>query len=169
MNWMTAGALAGAVILGGVTTFLAVALIRLWRYRRAPADAFEAGYEPLRYSVMRRLIAEEDFEFLAAQPGYRPEIGARLRRDRRRIFRMYLRSLAQDFHSLHAAARKTVADAPERHADLVGMLVQCQVTFWRRMLMVELRLLSPASRLPQFDIAQLLQPMESIRVHLADA
>ena len=169
MNWM-AGAWAGAVVLGGAVVLLALVTIRLLLDRasktsRPSVDEFSS----MRYQAMMGLTSEEDFEFLAAQPGYRKEIGVRLRRERRRIFRMYLRALAADFRSLHAAARTLVAEAPERHADLVGMLVGCQVTFWGRMVLVELRLLTPTARLPKLDVESLLQPMESLRLHMADA
>lgn len=167
MNWTMAGALASMTILGGGTAFLCIILTRLLRYRRADLSACQPDlpvqFDPVRYEVMTRLMAEEDFEFLASQPGYSRSIGARLRRERRRIFRMYLHALAADFYSMHAAARKIVADSPEHDADLVGMLIHCQLIFWRRMFMVELRLLAPGAPLPKLDVAALLQPMESMR------
>jgi hypothetical protein len=170
MNWMAAGVWAGAVILGGAVVLLAIVTIRLLLDRaskpsRPPVDEFSLT----RYQAMMGLTSEEDFEFLAAQPGYRKEIGMRMRRERRRIFRMYLRALAADFRSLHAAARTLVAEAPERHADLVGLLIGCQLRFWRRMALVELRLLTPTARLPKLDMAPLLQPLESLRLHMVAA
>jgi len=168
MNWMTAGSLASAVVLGGAVVLLTIVLVRLYRASESDAPVVEE-FSLVRYQPMIGLTSEEDFEFLAAQPGYRKEIGARLRRERRRIFRMYLRALAADFRSLHAAARQMAADSPERHADLVGLLVNCQFTFWRRMLLVELLLLTPTARLPKLDLGSLLQPMESLRLHMADA
>jgi hypothetical protein len=169
MNWMAAGSLAGAVVLGGAVVVLTIVVVRLLLYRASESNAPAAEeFSLLRYQPMMRLTSEEDFEFLAAQPGYRKEIGMRLRRERRRIFRMYLGALSADFRSLHAAARQMVADSPERHADLVGSLVGCQFTFWRRMLLVELRLLMPTARLPKLDIRSLLEPMESLRLHMAD-
>src|SRR5271166_3889725 len=109
MLWVVTGAL----ITGGSAVVLLAMLIamRLRAYRTASDDGRNesdvislAHYEP-----MTRLLADEDFQFLAAQPGYRPEIGAKFRRERTRIFRMYLRELARDFHRLHAEARAMVA------------------------------------------------------------
>lgn len=166
MNWMAAD----AILLGSANVLLAAVVLRLLLKPEADADAPAIEkFSLARYQVMMRITSEEDFEFLAAQPGYRKEIGERLRRDRRRIFQMYLRALAVDFRVLHAAARKLAAAAPERHADLVGVLIGCQVTFWRRMALAELRLLTSRARLPKLDIAPLLQPMESIRLQLANA
>lgn len=166
MSLLTAEILAGAAVLGGVTVLLAIVLLRLLLNRIASTDTPIEEFSIARYQIMARLTSEEDFEFLGGQPGYHRSIGARLRRERRRIFRMYLRSLARDFHTLHAAARKAVADSPALHADLVGLLVRCQMTFWRRMFLVELRLLTPAAQLPKLDIAALLQPIESIQIHM---
>ncbi len=169
MNLVTAEMLAGAVILGGAILVLAIVLVRLMMYRAAGPDSDDTQEFSLeRYQVMARLTSEEDFQFLAAQPGFRKPTGARLRRERRRIFRMYLSSLALDFRALHAAARELVADSPEEHADLVGLLIRCQFLFWWRIMLVELRLLMPAT-LPQLDIGPLIQPLESIRLRVVDA
>jgi hypothetical protein len=166
MNWIAAD----AIILGGGIVLLAAVVLRLLLNRDADADAAAAErFSLARYQVMLRLTSEEDFEFLEAQPGYCKAIGERLRRERRRIFQMYLRALAIDFRVLHAAARKLAAAAPERHADLVSVLIGCQLTFWRRMALVKLRLLTSRARLPKLDVAPLLQPMESIRLQLAHA
>ena len=166
---LAAGAMMGDVILGGAILVLAIVLVRLLMHRAAgphTADIQEISLE--RYQVMAHLTSEEDFQFLAAQSGYRKQTGARLRRERRRIFRMYLRSLALDFQALHAAARELVADSPQDHADLVDLLIRCQFVFWWRITLVELRLLMPAT-LPQLDIGPLIQPMEAIRLRMVDA
>src|SRR5215471_20655160 len=99
------------VFIGSVVSGTSVALLLLtlwatrWRAYRSDVDGqLEAGSDEFslaRYEPMGRLLAEEDFVFLAAQPGYRPEIGAKLRRERRQIFRLYLRELSRDFHRLH--------------------------------------------------------------------
>ena len=92
---------------------------------------------------MARLLAAEDFEFLASHPGYRPEIASKLRRSRRRVFRLYLRELASDFHCLHARARKMVAESGEEQAALVSVLMRQQLAFWRAMWTIEFRMMTP--------------------------
>lgn len=168
MNWMTAGMIAGAAVLAGAIVLLSIVLVILLRYRLSGTIWERSGIVPefcaSRYEPMMWLTSREDFDFLARQPGYRPEIGVRFRADRRRIFRMYLRDLARSFRSTHAAARKIAADLPESHADLIGFLVRCQTTFWRRMILIELRLLLPAARLSKFDPGALLEPIESIHL-----
>ncbi len=163
--------IAGGVFLGSVVALLALIAVRLLRYRRR---TFPGAFDPRDFSIARyqpvmRLGGEEDFDFLASLPGYRPATGARLRRERRRILRMYLRDLAQDFRALHAAARKLVADSPAHNSELVGLLLRYQLTFWRSMFLIELRLLAPAARLPRLDLTSLLNPMEIMQIYVSEA
>ena len=169
MNWVAAGMIASAAVLAGAVVLLFVVLAILLRYRLADRERPEIMPEfcASRYEPMLWLTAPEDLEFLARQPGYRPQLGARFRAHRRRILRMYLRDLAQAFGSTHAAARKIAADLPESHADLIGFLIRCQMTFWRRMLMTEMRLAIPTVKFPKFDPGALLEPIESIRLRIS--
>jgi len=89
---------------------------------------------------MARLMSDEDLRFLKAQPGFRPEMGRKFSRDRRRVFRLYLQELARDFHRLHAHARVVVASLPAEDAPLVGMLIRQQLRFWYEIGAIELRL-----------------------------
>lgn len=93
-----------------------------------------------RYEPMGRLMSDEDLRFLKAQPGYTAEIGREFSRERRRIFRMYLRELGRDFHRLHGHARAAVASLSAEDAPLVGVLLRQQVRFWYEMATVEMRL-----------------------------
>lgn len=97
-------------------------------------------FSPRRYEPMARLMDPADLLFLEAQPGFRPEIGKKFLRERKRIFRLYLRELAQDFHRLHAHARMAVASLPADHAPLVGMLVRQKARFWFEISLVEMKL-----------------------------
>lgn len=162
MHWMI---ICGLVAGGLATVALALAVLRLSGYRPSPDHEPEPSgeFSMDRYQPMMRLLAEDDFLFLTAQPGYRPEIGARLRRDRRRIFRMYLRELTGDFHSLHARARAIVAESEEQHAGLVGLLMRQHVTFWYAMMGVELRLAAHGLGLGKVDLRGLFQTIESMR------
>jgi hypothetical protein len=99
-----------------------------------------ADFSFARYEPMARLMSDEDLLFLKAQPGFRPEIGKRFNRERRRIFRLYLRELAADFHALHAHARAIAASLPADHSALIGMLIRQQVRFWYEMAAIEMRL-----------------------------
>lgn len=95
------------------------------------------GFSVSSYGPMYRLLEEEDVEFLRSQPGYEPGLERKLRKQRVRIFRGYLRSLGRDFNALHRAARTLVAHAPEDQPELASQLFRQGLTFWSRMAMVQ--------------------------------
>lgn len=107
-------------------------------YEGSATDPIE--FSSARYEPMARLMGDEDLAFLKAQPGFRPEIGRKFSRERRRIFRLYLQELACDFHRLHAHARAMVSTLPAEHSPLVGILLRQQVRFWYEMAAIEMRL-----------------------------
>jgi len=92
-----------------------------------------------RYEPMARLLSEEDLHFIKAQAGYTPEIGKKFNRERRRIFRLYLQELSQDFQRLHAHARVIAASLPEENASLVGKLMHQQLRFRYQMVALDLK------------------------------
>jgi hypothetical protein len=124
-------------------------VLHLWIYRSSEAHASsverdlaqtEMEFSLARYEPMARLMSDEDLSFLEAQPGYRPEMGKKFSRERRRIFRLYLRELACDFHRLHAQARVIAASLAAEHAPVIGMLLRQQCRFWYEMAAVEMHL-----------------------------
>ena len=119
-------------------------MFRLMSYRKSKASDCSAPdhaeFSFARYEPMARLMSDEDLQFLKAQPGFRPEMGRKFSRERRRIFRLYLQELAADFHRMHAHARVVVASLPADHAPLVGMLIRQQLRFWYEISAVEMRL-----------------------------
>ena len=164
---LTVAWISGGIICGGmVVALLTLLAVRLSRYRAA--ENFELqDFSISRYEPMARLFSEEDLAFLASQPGYRPEIGAKLRRDRLRIFRMYLKDLAADFQALHGEARKMAAISPEQHSQLVGALVRQQFTFWHALVLIELRLTVPNSGVAMGEIRGLIASVETMRLQLS--
>jgi len=149
--------------------FWLLARLKLGRSQRAASvnEDFE-GFSLARYQPMARLLAnDEDLNFLRLQPGYRPEIGVRWERERRRIFRCYLSELKTDFRHLHAQARELVADSEAASADLVEILMKQQITFMRATMALECRLLLQRVGWAKPDIAPLLQLIEAMRADLA--
>jgi hypothetical protein len=122
-----------------------------------------------RYRPMARLLDSEDLRFLTSRPGYRREVGARLRDSRRRIFRMYLAELSADFHRLHAAARRMASEAPEQHADLIPFLMRQQMAFWRSLVAIEVRLALSWAGLAPADARGLLEIVQQLQQTLAVA
>lgn len=120
-------------------------MLKLWNCRSSQsaeslATRDETEFCLDRYAPMARLLSDHDLDFLKAQPGFRPEIGKKFRRERRRIFRLYLQELARDFHRLHAHARAVVASLPAEHSALVGVLLRGQLRFWYEIASLEMRL-----------------------------
>ncbi len=164
---LSGAGIAGALVSGAVAVLLLAFLtFKMLRYRNALSRNFSFNdFSMVRYQPMTRLLVSDDLDFLAAQPGCRPETLARLRRDRRRIFRMYLRDLAADFQALHAEARKMAASSPEPQTQLIASLLRQQFTFWFALLAIETRLLLPQAG--GLDIGELIASVEALRVDVA--
>lgn len=124
-------------------------------------------FDSNRYRPMQRLLNEEDFEFLKLQPGYRPEIARRLRRQRRRVLRHYLGTLSADFSRLHARARRMIATAPEEYHEMVGLLVRQRWTFWRVRAAIEVRLRLGFLYPGPIDVRALVSILDQMQAQLA--
>ena len=161
--------LAWVVTVGSLTGLL-WALTRMILRRRSAAalDSDEThGFSLDRYEPMGRLMAEEDLVFLKSQPGYRAEMGARWKRERRRIFRLYLAELKADFRRLHAHAREVVAGSGADSAALVEVLMKQQLTFLMATTALEFRLALQWIGVGKVDITPLIELVEAMRLDLA--
>ncbi len=158
-NW----AILAAFMTATIAVFAALVAARLLAHREAfsgrPDPEVFHAISPRRYEAMARLLSDEDHEFLKRQPGYRAEVGAKLKRERRRIFRMYVHELAGDFQRLHAAARLIALQAPEEHADLIPVLMRQQARFWKELAMLEIRMMVPGMRL---DVSELIRAIQAV-------
>src|SRR5258707_4988519 len=121
MNHFVIAALA-ALVPAGAALFILYRTLSS-RPSAMPADA-RMVLRPGKYQPMARLLQEDDFRYLSAQPGYSPRLGRRLRSQRRRIFRGYLRSLRRDFATLSMALRTLVLHSAEDRSDLAASLVR---------------------------------------------
>jgi hypothetical protein len=168
---MTFGiALAWIVTIGSLAGLL-WALTRIALHRRrvvAWQDRDDSATFSLdRYEPMSRLLAEEDFLFLKSHPGYRPEMGARWKRERRQVLRMYLNDLKDDFRRLHAQARKLAAHSDVDSGDLVKVLMKQQVTFLWTTSYLELRLALEPLGMGKADVVRFIELIEAMRADLA--
>jgi hypothetical protein len=161
--------LAWVVTVGSLTLLLWVLTRMLLRRRSAATlDSDETDNFSLdRYQPMARLMAEDDLVFLKSQAGYRAEIGVRWKRERRRIFRLYLAELKADFRRLHAHARKLVAASGADSSDLVEVLMKQQVTFLMATTALEFRLALQWMGIGRVDITPLIELVEAMRLDLA--
>lgn len=151
-----------------VAAGLAIAIIKLARRRSEPAPDIEwcRRFTTARYRPMERLLHRDDYEFLKAQPGFDAEIGRRLEKARRTIFRKYLRSLSRDFERLMAAAAVVMTNSHEDRPELARVLFLHRVAFAWAMCQVRVRLALNGIGIGTVDIRPLVDVLESARARL---
>lgn len=162
-------ALAWVITVGSLTGLIWV-LTRMILHRRSSAASVSDetdGFSLNRYQPMGRLMDEEDLVFLKSQPGYRAEMGERWKRERRRIFRLYLAELKADFRRLHAQARELVAVSGADSSALVEVLMKQQFTFMMAIAALEIRLALHWAGIGRVDVTPLIQLVEAMRVDLS--
>ncbi len=134
----------GVVIFVAVVlcALLAAAFSRMLRPRITLQPEWFENFTVDIYRPMERLLNEDDFHFLAGQPGYCPALGRSLRHERRRVLRQYLRSLKRDFNRLVHVARVMIvystADETEFQMALWKARLGFMVTMWRVQLSISM-------------------------------
>jgi len=157
--------LVGVAFLGA--SFAGVFWLLVWRPRpEAPSAAWLDEFSIQSYAPMERLLDTADIAFLASQPGYRPEIGKRLTRERREIFKSYLQHLAQDFQHLIAIGKLMLVYAAEDRPELARALLRQQATFQWRVGLVRLQLAIYPLGLSRPEVRALVQSVEAIRLQI---
>ena len=119
-----------------------------------------------RYRPMERLLSDEDYLFLASQPGFDKKMLRRMRSQRRKIFRAYLICLSREFRLVTAALRLIMTHAAEDRPDLAGILYKQQALFAAGILAVEWRLALHACGLGTVDVRGIVRAMECMRLEL---
>lgn len=146
-----------------------LALSYMLRTLRNPSPVAECDanwiseFSITKYRPMLRLLAEDDFRFLEQQEGYEPAIGKRLRAERLKIFRGYLRNLVRDYHRLHIGARLILVYAPEDRSDLASQLVRHRLEFAWNLMRVELNLAMYSLGIGSVDVKALIGTLDSIQ------
>jgi hypothetical protein len=151
---------------------LGAAILLLVRRLTAPSTISQCdpdwleNFSTATYRPMQRLLSEADLKYLAAQPGITAKTVDQLRRERRRIFKSYLRNLVRDFHRLHLAARMTLLYASEDRPDLAQTLLRQRALFTWAVLTVEFRLILHAAGLGPVDVSGLIGALEDMRMNI---
>jgi len=150
---------------------VALALVFLYRKLSSQPDSEVAVDQCLvlsleKYRPMERLLQEDDFRFLAAQPGFSPQLGRRFRTERRKIFRSYLRNLRRDFSRLSSAFRILIVHSVEDRGDLAKSLMRMRVMFTLGMLAVEGRLLMHAAGLGAVNVSGLVASLDTMQAQM---
>ncbi len=119
------------------------------------------------YRPMERLLNEDDIAFLKEQPGYEPGMEKRLRADRRRVFRMYLRDLGRDFNRLHLALRLMVLHAPEDSPELAKTLIRQKLYFVAGVLALHIKIEFYRFGIGSVDVRGLISTIEAMQQELS--
>jgi hypothetical protein len=161
------------IMVGIAVAFLIAAFVSLfWRLaarsdnQASTAEWFES-FSVESFAPMERLLDQSDFEFLSRQPGYRPEIGARLLKERKKLFLGYLRLLIGDFNQLLRIARLMIVYSTEDRAEFANVLWRQQVTFYVAVCAVRLRVALYPMGWTSLDVSRLMQALESMRSQVA--
>src|SRR6266567_4011431 len=163
--------MSGFVISLAVVILIAVS-VALFRSLASRLDAEACTVEWLEnfstanYAPMQRLFDEKDFEFLASQPGYQPELASRLRAERRKVLAGYLQLLTRDFNQLHQIAKLMLVYSHEDRPDFGKALLWQQITFYYAVTAVRCRLALMPLGWPAPDVRKLIQPIESMGLQL---
>jgi hypothetical protein len=118
---------------------------------------------PAKFRPMERLLREDDFKFLAAQPGYSSRLGRRFRSERRRVFRVYLRNLSEDFRRVALACHLLMIHSAVDRRDLASALLRQRLTFALGMLAIEGRLLLHAAGIGTVDVRGLVASLGAVQ------
>jgi hypothetical protein len=165
MNYIVVGAVALAVL----TAFGFLVIFRRLAIRdRQPQVDIEwcRQFSPAKYRPMERLFDESDYDFLSAQPGFHPRITRRLRAERRKVFRCYLRCLSRDFDKLSAAVRVLMLHAPHDRSEAASALFRQRMIFDYAMIMVRFRLVLQTFGIGTVDVHRLVASLEAMRDQL---
>lgn len=124
------------------------------------------GFSLERYQPMERLLDGADEEFLSAQRGLSGNVARQLRRDRRRVFRAYLRNMRRDFGRIHGALREIMVHSTEDRPDLAAALLRQRWAFSMALAEVECRLALHALGIGTIRIDGLVSALDSLGAEL---
>jgi hypothetical protein len=111
----------------------ATAVHHIWKFLTSrgeqPGADWLNDFDLSRYSVLDNLFHPRDFEFLRSQPGYTPELSARLKADRLKIAEGYLSQLERDVRMLLTFANRAAAQSDSDHDQLSAFLLKQEAKF----------------------------------------
>jgi hypothetical protein len=120
-------------MLSAVTALLVTVALPVWKFLLSreiePTQDWLDRYDFSRYSMLANLLQPRDFEFLRAQPGYTPELSARLKADRLKIAESYLAQLERDVRLLLNFANHALALSGADSDKLSAFLLKQELNF----------------------------------------
>ena len=154
--------IAGMLSLIAVGTFALQFFMRL-RAMESASTGVHGGVAPVnlagRYRPMLRLMAEDDFDFLAGNP----KLLRSLRTERRKLFRNYLTSLTREYGRLLAGIRLVMVQSRVDRPDLVRALAKNRMLFTLAICRIEYRLAMQSLGLGRVDISGVVEAFDRLR------
>ena len=127
----------------------------------SPADVIDPALLAVRYRPMSRLLNGSDFETLNAN-GHRSVL-RRMRAQRRRIFRGYLRCLRRDHAMLCSRIRSLMVEAHTDRPDMALALFRMEALFQLLVFGASLKLVMHAVGVDEINVSGLLGSFEQVR------
>lgn len=150
----------------------AVTLLLFRQYRVVRRDVASLSPDWLfqfsvdRYRPMLRLLDDQDFLLLRTQPGFTPDMPARIRLQRCQIFRQYLDFLHGDFQQVVGSLKMVMAQSCNDRPELARVLVRMQILFVLGMFLIRLRLVLYRWGLAKVNISPLISMFDFVREKL---
>jgi len=119
-----------------------------------------------RYRPMMRLLDSADIEFLRSQPGYNREMETKLRTQRCKVFRLYLKRLNSDFQRVCMALKIVMAQSEQDRPELASVLMHQQLMFASGMLGIQCRLLLYRWGVCEVEVGGLVRIFDGMRSEL---
>jgi len=151
-----------------VLALLATIFVVLFRRLFTRVDENESAADWLNefslesYRPMERLFNESDYRFLAEQPGYNPGIAKKLRIERQRIFRGYLRQLIGDFHRLVHVANLMMVYSGDDRSDMARSISRLRLRFYWTVICTQTRLSLPGTLGRRPDAGSLIATLRTM-------
>jgi len=123
-------------------------------------------FSPTRYRAMERLLDEGEYEFVASQAGYNPNVEKKLRAERVRIFRGYVRWLGNDFTRISSAVKTLMLASETDRTDLAGLVMKQQFSFVSAFVAVEFRIILYSFGWSRVEVGALLEAFDGMRAQL---
>jgi hypothetical protein len=119
-----------------------------------------------RYRPMMGLLSDNDFDFLARQPGFDDSLYKKLRRERLDIFYQYFSRLILDYKKLHTTARYFIAQCEEDQSDLAQKLIRMRLAFAFSALRVQYQFLLCRAGIGTVEARLLVTKLQQMRDQL---
>jgi hypothetical protein len=117
------------------------------------------------YKPIQRLLDPADFEFLRRRGVAEVKI-RKLRRERREIYRLCLRSLAEDFQKVQRTLTVVMVQSPVDRPDLAAEMARQKAAFYRNLVLAEAGLVWHACGFDHVPSVDLVNPFIALQDQL---